>query len=294
MNSDDPKGVDATQVAALLAGTPFAAAFKAGAALLALALDPLHIYLANEEAMALLGARDLAELEAITISAESPGARRLRLLARTLTSGAPRQQRLRFFAGRRSILTTLACARLVDGAGRAYLVAAATTPAQESASLDALAASSFAALADPTHPEPERFLWRVDQHLRFGAPTAALVAALGAHAPQPDESLGALKTRTGLDEDGRLAAALAAKTPFSGLRLAWPQGGGKAPKALIISGAPIFDAGRRFMGFRGSGQFVAPPAIDVGGAKVSAFAATTTENKASGGPPAETLQPAGS
>jgi PAS domain S-box-containing protein len=292
MSSFDPKGVDAADMAALLAGTPFAAAFKAGAPLLAAAADPLRICFATEAALALLGAKNLGEVDAIALSGESPGARRLRHLARTLTSDAPRQERLRFFAGRRPITTTLACAKRLDGAGRAYLVAAEAAAGQELALSDQAldAASSFASPSDRTNPQSERFLWRVDQHLRFGAPTTALAAALGPHAPQPGESLGALKTRTGLDEDGRLAAALAAKTTFGGLRLHWPQEGGKAPRTLFISGAPIFDAGRRFMGFRGFGQFAAPPSADAAAPEVVEPPSAPVDGPAAIAAPAEDIR----
>jgi PAS domain S-box-containing protein len=266
MSPADPKGVDAIDVAALLAGTPFAAALRTGAPLLVAAIDPLRIRFATDEAMTLLGAKSLAEVEARALGGDSLGARRLRQLARTLAAGAPRLELLRFFADRRPVSATLACAKLVDVAGQAYLVAAWPAPGQASDSPEALGGAVVAPAAAPlfvrTEPELERFLWRVDQHLRFGAPATALTAMLGAHAPQLGESLGALKARTGLDEDGRLAAALAAKATFSGLRLAWPQGGGKAPRTLLISGAPILDAGQRFMGFRGFGQFVAASAAE--------------------------------
>jgi PAS domain S-box-containing protein len=261
MSPSDPKGVDAIDVAALLAGTSFAAALRTGAPLLVAAIDPLRIRFATDEAMILLGANSLAEVEATALGGDSLGARRLRQLARTLPAGAPRLELLRFFADRRPVSATLACAKVVDLSGQTYLVAAWPAPGQESGSSETPAAAAVpppaASLLVRTEPEPERFLWRVDQHLRFGAPAAALTAVLGAHAPQQGESLGALKARTGLDEDGRLAAALAAKATFSGLRLAWPQGGGAAPRTLHISGAPILDAGQRFMGFRGFGQFVA-------------------------------------
>jgi PAS domain S-box-containing protein len=275
MSPADPKGVDAIDVAALLAGTPFAAALRTGAPLLVAAIDPLRIRFATEAAMTLLGAQSLAQVEATALGGESLGARRLRQLARTLVAGAPRLELLRFYTDRRSVSATLACAKLVDVAGRAYLVAAWPAPEQASDSPqapgDAVLAPAGTPLVVRAEPELERFLWRVDQHLRFGAPATALTAMLGAHAPQLGESLGALKARTGLDEDGRLAAALAAKATFSGLRLAWPQSGGQAPRALLISGAPILDAGQRFMGFRGFGQFVAASAAEgaVGGAALS-------------------------
>ncbi|HLW90535.1 MAG TPA: hypothetical protein VKS78_04440 [Roseiarcus sp.] len=259
MSPSDPNRDDALDVAALVAGTPFAAALQAGAPLLAVSLDPPRLRFASDAAMALVGAQSLAEAGAAVLDAQSPGARRLKELARTLTSGAPRLESLRFFASRRPLSLTFFCARLVNAAGGAFLVLAPPAGAQADG-----AASPAESAAPPAgakaqgrlSPVSERFLWRVDQHLRFGAPAAALVTVLGAHAPQQGESLGALKARTGLDEDGQLAAALAAKATFSALRLAWPQGDGRHPRTALLSGAPLFDTDKRFLGFRGFGQLI--------------------------------------
>ena len=75
----------------------------------------------------------------------------------------------------------------------------------------------------------------------------------------PAESLEALKARTGLDDDGRLAGTLASRGTFSSLRVAWPrdrrQDSSKEAAVVALSGAPIFDRERRFLGYRGFGIF---------------------------------------
>jgi PAS domain S-box-containing protein len=278
MSPSEPSRGDALDVAALVAGTPFAAALRAGAPLLAASLDPPRVRFASDAAMALVGARSLAEAGAAMLDGQSPGARRLRELARILPYGAPRLEFLRFFAGRRPLSLTLFCARVVNAAGEAFLVLAPPIAAQgesAAATTPVSAAPSDGKASSGSPLASERFLWRVDQHLRFAGPVAALAAALGAHAPEQGESLGALKARTGLDEDGRLAAALAVKATFSALRLSWPQGDGGGPLTALLSGAPIFDANRRFLGFRGFGQFVETPNVARAAEPAPAIAAET-------------------
>jgi PAS domain S-box-containing protein len=176
---------------------------------------------------------------------------------------------LRFFASRKPLIIPLSCLRVRDAGGQSYLVAAALS-ARAPASMGAAAAAAAppAREAKPSvgasaAATGERFLWSLDERWRFAEPAPALAEALGAHAPRPGEALEALKARTRLDGDGRLEAALAAKATFANLRLAWPREGGADAAIVNLSGAPLFDRGRRFLGFRGFGRLTsetsAPP-----------------------------------
>jgi PAS domain S-box-containing protein len=269
MNASDSPALGAPAVAVLLAETPFAAVLRSGAPLLLAGTEPTRLVFASDSALALFRARNLAELGEAAVGGPSPGAKRLRELGRVLAVGAsPRLELLRFFAGRKPLMIGLSCARIRDAVGSEFIVAASLastqaraappSPCQENvdpalASLPA-AAAPIATTADVPAAAGDRFLWSVDEDLRFGAPAQAFAKALGAHAPQERESLRALKTRTGLDEDGRLEAALAAKATFGALRVAWPLAAGAAASVVLLSGAPLFDRERRFLGFRGFGR----------------------------------------
>ena len=111
-----------------------------------------------------------------------------------------------------------------------------------------------------------RFAWRTngDHIVEFVSP--ALGEALGAaHADIVGRSFVDLARDMGLDADGRLVAALAARDTFAGAETLWPAGDGKlAPIAL--GAAPAFDEDDRFVGFRGYGvvrqERVAAPVVE--------------------------------
>jgi PAS domain S-box-containing protein len=262
--SDSPE-LGAPKVAALLAETPFAAALQADSPLLLAAIDPPRLVFANDSARMLFRAESLAELGEAAVTGPSPGAKRLRELGRLLTAGAPpRLELLRFFAGRTPLMVGLSCARLNDAGGAPLIVAASLAPAlsraqpppNASIEIGPAASVGFGApiAAGGSSATVGRFLWSVDEALRFGAPAAALVEILGANAPQTGEAFAALKIRIGLDRDGRLEAALAAKATFNELSVAWPLAAGVGATILKLSGAPILDSARRFLGFRGFGR----------------------------------------
>src|SRR5579883_2042440 len=250
MSASERPVLESSDVAALLAGTPLSAALREAEPLLVAALDPPRLVYASEAAKALFGAGDLDELGA--------AARRGRELGRLVPAGAPpRFEMLRFFAGRKPVTLGLSCLRATDAAGRAFLVAAALSraPAQPADGTRSEAAASLIAASDaPLATNGGRFLWSVDQDARFGEPAPALRDALGANAPENGESVQALKARLGIDRDDRFESALAARATFADLRLAWPLAGGTEAAVLILSGAPLFDRERRFLGFRGFGR----------------------------------------
>ncbi len=249
MNSQD--------VAALVAGSPFAERLDRGAPLILAAGRPARVEFATAAALALFKVETLGALDAVALAAQSPGARRLRHLVEALAQeNRPRIESLRFYADRLPLPVGLMCARIASSQGRDFLVLAAPPDASE------------AEPPAPAHPEAvadeaprievapaRRFLWSLDADDRFGRADRALEEAIGCHAPKAGESLAALSARIGLDPTGDLAQAIAAHRTFSALRLGWPEPDRASARVALISAAPIFDKERRFAGFRGFGLF---------------------------------------
>jgi PAS domain S-box-containing protein len=262
MDPIDQKTADA-DIAELLAQSPFAGHLHGGAPLLIAAGQPARVVFANEAAQATFRTLSLAQFNAVAIAGTSPGARRLRQLASALTAGAPpRLERLRFFVGRLPLELSMLCAGVANARGEVFLVATTPASAKDMTSPTAMPMTVASAAASPDEIDGKgnaarRFLWSLDEHFCFAAPVSALVGAVGEAAPRPAESLEALKARTGLDDDGRLAGTLASRGTFSSLRVAWPrdrrQDSSKEAAVVALSGAPIFDRERRFLGYRGFG-----------------------------------------
>jgi PAS domain S-box-containing protein len=233
----------AEEIAALLAGSPFADRLARGAATIVAAGRPARVLFANPAALALFATPNLAALEAHLFSASSPGARRLVGLAETAASDPPRVESLRFWLGRRPLPLALLCGRIGD---RLVL---STPPAP-----DEIRAGAPVTPPEPQRaPPPRRFLWRLDGEERFGAVDPALAAAFGEHAPQAGETLATFRARAGFDLNGKLGDALAARHTFAALPMRW--GEGEGARVALMSGAPEFDRDRRFVGWRGFGLF---------------------------------------
>jgi PAS domain S-box-containing protein len=276
MSPIDQHAAEAVDIAGLLARSPFAGQLAGGAPVLVAAGQPARLVFASPAAYAMFRSTNLEELAAAALLGASPGARRLRQLASAPGAGAPAKlELLRFFVGRMPLQLALLCAPLAGAQGEVYLVAAPPGAGQTAAS-GVETAQENPAIATPagdSSPPPSpaaskgqdgaarRFLWSANERLHFDAPPEALATAVGEAAPRAGEALEALKARTGLDESGAFATALAARATFRSLRLAWPWGAGKEAIVLALSGAPIFDRDRRFLGYRGFGVFTGETAL---------------------------------
>jgi PAS domain S-box-containing protein len=218
-----------------------------------------EILYATSAAMRLFGAKGRADLQRALVASESPNARRLRHLAAALPiGGPPRLERMRFTLGRRSMAVNLLCARVSGPSGRTALTL--SIPKPENGALfvgpDAQPGSSDPSAGDRIHAEPpgkSRFLWTLDSEGRFGATDPALMAALGAAAPEPGETLERLRLRAEIEHADELAGVIERRETFSDLALLWRRSGEDRKLRVTLSAAPAFDGRREFAGYRGFG-----------------------------------------
>ena len=118
------------------------------------------------------------------------------------------------------------------------------TPAGSEPQTDADAEAAIAPLE-----VPQRFSWRLDADLRFQAIVPDSVAA-PAETPFDDAV-----RRFGLDPQGALADAVAARRPFSGVPAVWPLGSGGRRLAVTLAAFPTLRDGS-FQGYAGFGLIV--------------------------------------
>ncbi len=252
----EAKPIAIEEVAAALAGGPFAVVLARNAPLAVATGSRPRLRFATSAALRLVDASDLPDLEARLLDANSPGARRLRQLATMLTAGAsPRFERLRFYFRGAPVELSLSSARIVAPGGDIWFVLSAPLSATQSRSTNSRSVPE-AAVAEPPSPPldgPVRFLWSMDAEGRFGASDPALLARLGRNAPKVGEPLGALCARAVLGK--AWLEATAARTTYSGVRVAWPEETRARARIVKLSGAPVFERGRTFAGYRGFGVF---------------------------------------
>ena len=110
-------------------------------------------------------------------------------------------------------------------------------------------------LDEPPHARrhPLRFMWQMDAEGRFLLGSDEFTRLIGARTAA---SLGRLWSEIaevfGLDPEGRVAKAVATRDTWSGIALDWPVDGG-ARLRVELSGLPMFDRARNFVGYRGFG-----------------------------------------
>jgi PAS domain S-box-containing protein len=99
-----------------------------------------------------------------------------------------------------------------------------------------------------------RFVWQMDAALRFTLGTAEFARLLGPHtASSLERPWDEVAAGLGIDRDGRIARALAARETWSGVVVDWPVDGCTERLAIEMSGLPVFDRDRQFTGYRGFG-----------------------------------------
>ncbi|ANV99560.1 PAS domain-containing protein [Bradyrhizobium icense] len=129
--------------------------------------------------------------------------------------------------------------------------------AEEPAATEAAARTPSPALevfaSQPARRLPLRFTWQMDREGRFTLGTDEFTGLIG---PRTTAGFGRpwreIAENFALDPDGRVMKAFATCATWSGIMLNWPvDGGGTLP--VELSGLPIFDGQRNFIGYRGFG-----------------------------------------
>jgi PAS domain S-box-containing protein len=106
----------------------------------------------------------------------------------------------------------------------------------------------------PEAQQPLRFLWQTDAETRFTLLSGEFSEALGPRtATALGRPWGEIATALGIDAEGRIARAIAARETFSTVVTAWPVDGADERIAVELSGFPLFDEARRYAGHRGFG-----------------------------------------
>ena len=100
---------------------------------------------------------------------------------------------------------------------------------------------------------PLRFTWQMDREGRFTPGSDEFTGLMG---PRTTAAFGRpwreIAETFGFDPAGRMMQAFATGATWSGITLNWPvDGGGTLP--VELSGLPVFDAARNFIGYRGFG-----------------------------------------
>jgi PAS domain S-box-containing protein len=117
----------------------------------------------------------------------------------------------------------------------------------------------------PARRHPLRFVWTMDADERFTLAGRAFADAMGPRTAQLlGKSWSEIAGALALDPENRVASAVASRDTWSGVTIAWPIGGTTETMTVELSGLPIFDRDRSFLGYRGFGVCrdaarIAPP-----------------------------------
>jgi PAS domain S-box-containing protein len=102
--------------------------------------------------------------------------------------------------------------------------------------------------------QPLRFVWQMDDGGRFTTGSDEFKSVMG---PQTAASIGEpwndIATALGLDPAGQVARAIASRETWSGITIGFPVDGGDMRLPVEMSGLPVFDRDRNFLGYRGFG-----------------------------------------
>jgi len=136
------------------------------------------------------------------------------------------------------------------GAGPTFLLML-SLPAAPAASEPAAETSPL--LGTPTAGRPLRFVWQMDAASRFTQGAKDFARLLGPKAgAQFDKPWPALAAELKLNAAEEIARALASHETWSGIVVHWPVDEGER-LPIELSGLPVFDRDRQFIGFRGFG-----------------------------------------
>jgi PAS domain S-box-containing protein len=107
-------------------------------------------------------------------------------------------------------------------------------------------------LADRRHPL--RFVWQMDAASHFTLGSDEFTEVIG---PRVAVTLGRpwneINAQLTLDPEGQVARAVATHDTWSGITVSWPVDGSADRLTVELSGLPIYDRNRTFLGYRGFG-----------------------------------------
>lgn len=140
---------------------------------------------------------------------------------------------------------------------------------------------------------PLRFVWQMDAEGRFTLASDEFTEVIGQHAAT---ALGRRWTELAdeltLDPEGQVAQAVATHDTWSGITVSWPVDGSSERLKVELSGLPIFDRNRVFLGYRGFGVCRdTDRAQNFAQMRRSGFLVSETTSRAA--PPRANEQPAG-
>ena len=133
--------------------------------------------------------------------------------------------------------------------------ALAETPSPADNPAPAPVAETPEAVPDPIARRfPFRFVWQMDAAGRLAFGSNEFVRLLGPKTAAALKRPWAEAADTlGLDPQGEIAAAIAARSTWSGITVHWPLDDFDERLPVDMSGLPVFDRERQFIGYRGFG-----------------------------------------
>jgi PAS domain S-box-containing protein len=107
-------------------------------------------------------------------------------------------------------------------------------------------------IAERRHPL--RFVWQMDQNGRFTLGSDEFTEVIG---PRIATTMGRpwadITRELALDPEDQVARAVATRDTWSGITVSWPVDGSADRLKVELSGLPIYDRNRNFLGYRGFG-----------------------------------------
>ncbi|HVV62321.1 MAG TPA: histidine kinase dimerization/phospho-acceptor domain-containing protein [Pseudolabrys sp.] len=138
---------------------------------------------------------------------------------------------------------------------------------------------------------PLRFVWQIDSDDRFTITSDEFAAIAGRRtADAIGQPWADIADALGIDPDRTIARALASHETWSGIIVQWPINGHDERLPVELSGLPVFDHDRNFIGYRGFGvcrDLARLDAIEKAHAEAEALA----KAKAAEAPPAPQPEP---
>jgi PAS domain S-box-containing protein len=101
---------------------------------------------------------------------------------------------------------------------------------------------------------PLRFVWEMDVDGRFTLGSDEFATVIGPNAAM---TLGRrwndIAVELGLDPEGNVSRAIGSRDTWSGITVSWPVDGSSDRLKIELSGLPVYDRNRTFLGYRGFG-----------------------------------------